>query len=229
MNRFNDIEFDPNGGQTSSHNTFPMPDSDQYREAFDGRPFVGPGQNDLMLVDNYISIDSRDRDRAAYPGANRFRVMFEATDNYNGATTGFRYKNIYSIQLRSITVPNTNGVLDQPYLLLDVEELRKYNIMDGTNIALKHAFVKIHLLETTNAFTRNSLEYGFPVDFIFKQASMGSLNSLTLRILKPDGTLFDFGTDTSPPAPVNETMQCSMVFKVTTLSPDTCLIPRHNI
>ena len=216
------LEFDPNYPSQTGARQF-----GHYSESFATNP--QSGHQDLIYVDNYVSIDSRDRDRAAYPNSNQFRVLFEPSDSYIGASTGIRYKNIHSIELKSITVPNTNAVLDLPYLIVTIDELKGRRVMTGTNITLDNAFAKIHLLETTTAFARNTNDYGLPLEYKFKQAPLSWLNSLSISILAPDGTPFNFGTDMATGLPVNELLQTSFVFKITTLEMDTGNIPRRNI
>lgn len=226
MDRFrHQIQYEDDGHHPSNNN---HPQSSQYQEAFDDRPFLQNGQDGLMVQDNYLSIDSSDRQiRNARSTPSNFRVKMEGSSTDQG-TTGFEYENVYSVQLQSITVPNTNGVLDEPYLLIEIEELSSFNVMHGTNQWLGKAFSKLYFLPGTNSFVRNSLEYGGPSEYVFRQAPLASLNTLTLRIRKPDGTIFDFGADTLAPTPPNRAVQTSMVFKIGTLVPDTCRIPRRN-
>lgn len=213
----------------TEYNERQMPFNNQYQQAYSDKPFLGSGQSNLITKTHYVNIDSRDRDRVIYPSTNKFKVMFEPSDNYNGASTGYKHKNVHSIKLKNITVPNLNNVLDQAYLLLDISEFHNYHTVEGTNRSLQKAFTKIHLLETTNAFAKNSLEFSAPSELIFEQSPLASLNSLTITILKPDGTPFVFGTDTSPPTAVNEAIQTSMSFEITTLLPDSLIIPRRNV
>ena len=171
----------------------------------------------LALREHIVHVDSRDRNRSIYAGTNEWKVRLESTGTDSGANTGKKFDRVVSVELLHASLPNTNSVLDEPYLILDVEELRCNPVVSGTNITLKNAFTKLMLDTTTDAFAK--------VTHCFGQSKIAfetpiTLNSLTIRIYDDTGTLFNFGSDTSPPTAVTETVQTSFTFKVTTIEQD---------
>lgn len=151
----------------------------------------------------YICINSNERDISAYPNSNNFSVKLNET-----------FKNIYSIELIDATVPDKNNIEQQPYLLLQVDQIQ--DTINSTNSALASSFAILKLLPAITpgffiSMDRSSWE---KTPKIYKD-SKASLSRMTISIKKPDGTLFDFVQDT----PVNPLYQCLFTFKITMREP----------
>jgi hypothetical protein len=183
-----------------------------------------PPQTNLIInpVPIYISLDSRDRDRAMWPETNQYRVPFvTSSTNRNIKTTGDRIKNIYSISLLSCVVPNTDEVFDQPYLLLQVDEIE--GIYDAANPTTSNALTKLYFREcySGSKFLRLDKGVGDPTARIYWPAPKASLEQLTVSFRNYDGTLFSFGTDTTPPTEPNTELQTTLTLEIKTYIVDT--------
>jgi len=190
-----------------------------YPQVYQDGPFYQLPQQNLILNPKpiYLFIDSRDRDRNRYPNPNSYRIPLVSSDTEsNFRTTGTRYKNIYSISLLSAVVPNTNNVLDELYLVLQVDEIDP--MYDASNPTCSRAFTKLHFSEvfTTGKFLRLDKGVGDPLTRVFYPKPLASLSSLTISFRKYDGTLFNFGTDSSPPANPIQDFQNSLTFEIVT-------------
>jgi hypothetical protein len=183
-----------------------------------------PSQDDLILnpVPIYISVDSRDRDRNLWPQTNQYRVPFvTSSNNPNIKTTGDRIKNIYSISLLSCVVPNNDDVFDQPYLLLQIDEIE--GIYDAANVTTSNALTKLYFREcySGSKFLRLDKGVGDPTSRIYWPAPKASLEQLTISFRNYDGSLFNFGTDTTPPTDPNTELQTTLTLEVRTYIVDT--------
>jgi hypothetical protein len=157
----------------------------------------------------YINVDSRDRDRTAWSSSNRFEVQFNPNSGYNGAQIVSNYKNIISIELVNVIYPNTNNVLNQQYLYLNIPEIT--GMIDTTSGGRRY-FAKLIPSNMSGQFVYNN-------DLVERTKRMypfadSRLHKLTLEFRKPNGDLFDFGTDTLPPNEVNPLLQTSVMFKI---------------
>jgi hypothetical protein len=190
-----------------------------YRDA----PFLQLPQSNLIVnpVPAYLTIDSRDRDRDAWPNSNYYRIPLVAPDNKpNVKAPGRRYKNIYSISLLSAVVPKASGVLDEPYLLMQIDEVD--NVYDSANPACARAFTKLYFKEVCvgSPYLRLDKGVGDPLTKIYWPAPRASLDSVTISFRHYDGTLFDFGPDAAPPAdPLND-RQTSITLEIRTFVVD---------
>ena len=81
------------------------------------------------LFENYISISSSNRDIMNYPLHYDYSISFDQP-----------YKNIKSVELISAILPNTPGVLDEPFLAIDIEELNYVEFPNNEGSANLKAF-----------------------------------------------------------------------------------------
>lgn len=126
----------------------------------------------------YINVDSRDRNVTSYPYTNRYRVNIEP-----------RLKNVKEVQLISAVIPNQNSILDNGYVVLNIEEL---NNIKMTSPGLSSAFGILHLKSPTSSnFIISELGCHLNTPTVFKQPK--DISSLTISIHKPSGELFTFG------------------------------------
>jgi len=205
----------------------------RYPQVFQDAPFFQLPQQNLIInpAPIYLFIDSRDRDRARYPNPNRYRIPLVSSDTESNIhTSGIRYKNICSISLLSAVVPNTNNILDELYVVLQIDEIDP--MYDASNPSCSKAFTKLHFQEVCagSTFLRLDKGVGDPLTKVFYPKPLASLASLTISFRKHDGTLFNFGTDTSPPANPNQSLQNSLTFEIMTKVTDvTQAIGHRNI
>lgn len=163
-------------------------------------------QVDSIIKEHSVFIDSRDRNRDLYPNTNEFVVHFDGSGiiDSGGAVVEESYSDIHSIELVHCVLPNSViGVTGSHYLTLEIPELD--NSFTGTNDTLQRAF---GYLSPTDAIgtTHVATKFYRRTRKVFSPPK-ASLGKLTLRFRKPDGTLFDFGTDTATGNPVTEDVQ----------------------
>lgn len=223
-----DYHFNQMSFQNNSRNTQNMPmEGTNYPDALLKRPFMTSKQKSLTTHEYYLTVDSRDRDRTRYPNTNEYRIELNPSDMYTGGTPGKLYKNIESIELVSCCVPNRNNVLDEQYLLLNIDELQN-PIYDTSNRNHKNSIFKLVFREdTTHIFTYHDKDLSTIVSRYY-QVPLAKLSSLTIRFKKYDGTNFDFGADTVSNIPVNEEVQNSITLKITVREPASEYIPNRN-
>lgn len=190
-----------------------------YPDVFPAVPYKQPAQDNLIVnpVPIYISLDSRDRDRAVWPQTNQYRVpLVTSSTNPSVKSTGDRIRNIYSISLLSCVVPNAPDVFDQPYLLLQIDEVE--GIYDSANAPTTKAITKLYFREcfSGSKFLRLDKGVGDPTARVYWPAPKASLEQLTVSFRHYDGTLFDFGVDTVPPTDPNTELQTTLTLEVRT-------------
>lgn len=165
--------------------------------------------------EHYIVIDSRDRDRTAFPNTNQYTFQFNTGTQF-GVQNQFR--NIVSIELVDAILPSTViGV--EPYLSLVIPELKPS--YSGTNDTLSNTFAILIPEETTSPFSK--CEFNSPILNKFR-IPIASLNKLTFEFRSGDGTLYSFGADTVSPAPPSNAVQTQLIFKLTTMESDSSLL-----
>lgn len=195
-----------------------------YPDVFPEKPFKQESQDNLIInpVPIYISVDSRDRDRTVWPQTNEYRVpLVSSSTNPNVKTTGDRIKNIYSIALLSCVVPNNPDIFDQPYLLLQIDEIK--GIYDAANPTTTNALTKLYFREcySGSKFLRLDKGVGDPSARVYWPAPKASLEQLTISFRHYDGTLFDFGADNTYPADPNTELQTTLTLEVRTYVVDS--------
>lgn len=165
--------------------------------------------------DYYVVIDSTDRDRTVESSSSSFTVKMDPENTYNGATLPRKYKNVKCVELISASYPTLNNSADEMYLVLNIEELsgRQVEKTSGVN-----GFLLTPRLVLTNFIHHYSNESN-PSRIVFDTYGK-SLEKFTIKILKRDGTIFSFGTDTTPPTAPNPLLQFSCKLKITTIEPD---------
>jgi hypothetical protein len=187
-----------------------------------------PTQHNLTPFPHYLSIDSRDRDRRIYPNSNEYKIYLKGADDKPSAILDNDYRNVISVELVSAIYPNTNNILNEMYLLLQVNEIEGF--YDSSNTPTNNAFAKIYPDAVVGPFVRAKTS---GVEFLgikFRPANLlASLNSMTIKWRKYDGTLFNFGVDNPPNMPTNPEVNHTITFKITTLEPDTTVLGHHNV
>lgn len=186
-----------------------------YPHVFRDKPFMQLPQANLILNPKplYLHVDSTERNRDRFPNPSQY--VFPLVNSNNDVNTpGERYKNIYEISLVSATVPNNAAVLDQPYLILQIDEIGGH--YDAAGPGCKKAFSKMYFENPGGKFMRVDKGIGDPAIRVFYPKPLASLAKMSISIRNPDGTLFNFGTDTSPPQAPNPDVQNSFTFQIVT-------------
>jgi len=186
-----------------------------YPHVYRDRPFMQLPQMNLITSPKplYLHVDSTDRNRERYPNPSQY--VFPLVDsNSDVDTPGERYRNIYEISLISATVPNISAVLDRPYLILQIDEIGGH--YDSAGPGCKKAFSKLYFDNPGGKFLRVDKGIGDPAIRVFYPKPLVSLSRLSISIRNPDGTLFNFGTDTVPPQAANPDLQNSFTFQIIT-------------
>jgi hypothetical protein len=151
----------------------------------------------------YICINSIERDTSVYPNSNNFSINLNET-----------FKNIYSIELIDATLPDKNNIQQEPYILLQINEIS--DTINSTNAALSNSFAILKLAPPISSGFFISMDKSSweKTPKIYKEPK-ASLNKMTISIKKSDGTLFNFIQDT----PINPLYQCLFTFKITMREP----------
>ena len=78
-------------------------------------------EQDTVLEERCIIIDSRDRDRAKWPNTNEFQIKIRGSDQDVGVVD-YECRNIRSIELMKAVVPSNaiSGTTGVPYLILEI-------------------------------------------------------------------------------------------------------------
>lgn len=172
---------------------------------------------DTILEERCIIIDSRDRDRTKYPNTNNFQIKIRGSDTDIGVVE-YECRNIKSIELMKCVIPSSviNGTTGVPYLILEIPELD--TLYHGTNRNLDNAFGYLSPQDIIGTkFV--GCKYENLCKRIYEPA-MGSLGSMTIKIRRPNGELFNFGSDTIQPNAVNDDVQVMLIFKITAIRPN---------
>jgi hypothetical protein len=148
---------------------------------------------------SYLHLNSSDRNVTSYPSVNNYRIDSDEV-----------FKNIHSIELIAASVANQNSVLNNPYLILKIDGLDHLNF---SNRNTNRGFATLYLKYTTGAHVQSEFSPIQRSVLKFKHP-LASLSSITLSILKPDGTLFSFGESA---ADVTVAYSNSFMLKIVTL------------
>lgn len=151
-------------------------------------------------VDKFYIVHSKDRDTSLYPSPSRYRI--DVADMHGALS-------IKSVSLHSAILPNCNSILDQPYLLLNVEELQGGSF-DGTNSASQKA---IALLMMDKPYDMKFINIRTDVCRTTPQKATQTLKSMAISITDQYGAPFDFGLDVGNS--INDSIQHTLVFKFT--------------
>jgi hypothetical protein len=185
---------------------------------------------DMMIpevreYDYYIVVNSNDRNIVKSPTPDTFTIEFAPAPSGDSQTqTGYidrSFSNIKSCELISVTFLNTSNIatstdglgIKYPYLLLQFDELQSNYY--GTNPILSKSFGIL----TDYTISGNYRYYNIFGELGDKTVSKVynpriNLTKLTTRILLPDGSPFNFGTEN-----VNDTSNSCITFgfRITTI------------
>lgn len=166
----------------------------------------------------YLVIRSQDRDVANYPQPQQYRINFDNT----------AFRNIYSIELVSCIIPDKSNVTNEPYLLLDIPELRD-EPMECVNTHVSNAFTLLQLAPAVKSGHFISIDKQTHESTIkYYHTPKARLDHLTINIKDVDGNLFDFGDDTAG-SPPNKSLQNIFVFKITTREKSQAVLNQRSV
>ncbi|ARR75032.1 hypothetical protein SAGO17_00114 [Mimivirus AB-566-O17] len=150
----------------------------------------------------YLVVRSEDRDTTNYPQPQSYRVPIEHD-----------LKNIYSVELIEGYIPDQNNVTQEPYLILDIPELRDHPMI-STSSVISNAFTILQMSSPVTSgyfiwFDKRTHENTVK----YYRNSKAQLKHLTINIKDNLGNLFDFGDDTAG-SPPNKALQNMFIFKI---------------
>lgn len=162
----------------------------------------------------YLSVSSRDRNFTQYPNVNSYTVEFIT-----------EFKNISAIELVQAIIPAKNNVEEEPYLLLEIDEISDVMFSKDRYITDSFAMLQLAAPTTTGGFIQidkriheNTVKY-------FK-IPKASLSKMTITLRDCTGNKFNFGTDSNPP---QKALQNTFIFKITTLEKKRKQMDHRNV
>ena len=200
--------------------------------------YLNPSSGKTLQKEYYVTIDSVDRDRTAWPKSSRFEVKFGAVSSsttitvanaegvppttltapgYAGANVPRSFKNVSSIELIGCSFPNTANVLNEPCLYLSFDELK--GNYDGTNPTSASAFAKLVPSGVFGGFVQSygdAGSAGTPQRKISYAPGM-RIDKLTPSLKTTQGTVFNFGSDAGESA--NAAVQTSFTLRIVVNEP----------
>ncbi len=161
----------------------------------------------------YFTIDSRNRDITSYPHVNSYKIDIPIP-----------YKNVNRIELIGASIPNQGSPLNEPYLILSVDELNHVSHSNGYNyftiMPLKGAN------QTIDGFIHPELACSNRAPNVFQVNNLAKINKLTISIYKGTGELFDFGESAGD---VSSKYSNFFEFKITCSVADSDIINARNV
>lgn len=143
---------------------------------------------------DYVTINSSDRNREKWPSTSNFSIkLIDDEPGQPNGVVGKRYRNIQSVKLLSAVVPNTNNVLDEPYLLLQIDEIK--GMYDAASRPARNSFTKLHFMPSPGNFLRLDKGVGDPLTRVYWPTPKATIDRFTMSVRTYDGEVFDFGTD----------------------------------
>ena len=146
-------------------------------------------------IDYYITIDSNDRDKDKWDNPNLYQIIFGPTNDpekKNGYINQ-SFNNVQCVELIEAIIPRkTNSGTDYetlPYILLEISELG--NVYQGTNDYLRKTFSQLTFDKVIGNYRYCTFSDNTKIKKIFNPRI--ALNKMTLKFLKPNGEIYDFG------------------------------------
>jgi hypothetical protein len=150
---------------------------------------------------HYLAVSSKNRNVNFNSLVNNYTVYFPC-----------EFKNIYSIELIQAIIPDKNNVINEPYLLLDIEEIQDVMVSSDSNISKSFAILLLDTPNIPGGFIQidNRIHENTVLNFTTPKAS---LSKMSISIKNSDGNLFDFGLNSDT---LNKNMQNTFIFKIIT-------------
>lgn len=167
---------------------------------------------------DYITINSADRNRAKWPSTSNFCIkLIDDEPGQPNGVLGKRYRNIQSVKLLSASIPNVNGVLDEPYLLLQINEVE--GMYDAPTRPQQNAFTKLYFKPALGKFLRMDKGVGDPLTRVYWPTPKATIDRFTVSFRTYDGDVFDFGADDGEE--LNPDLQTSITLEMRDYVPDS--------
>jgi hypothetical protein len=167
---------------------------------------------------DYLTLNSADRNRAKWPSTSNFCIkLIDDEPGQPNGVVGKRYRNVQSVKLLSAVVPNTNDVLDEPYLLLQINEIE--GMYDAASRPSQNAFTKLYFKPSFGKFLRLDKGVGDPLTRVYWPTPKAIIDRFTVSVRTYDGEVFDFGTDDD--AQINPELQTTFTLEIKDYVPDT--------
>lgn len=167
---------------------------------------------------DYVTINSADRDRKKWPSTSDFCIkLIDDEPGQPNGVVGKRYRNIQSVKLLSAVVPNTNNVMDEPYLLLQINEVE--GMYDAASRPSQNAFTKLYFKPGLGKFLRLDRGVGDPLTRVYWPTPKATIDRFTVSFRTYDGDVFDFGADDG--VQLNPDVQTSITLEIKDYVPDT--------
>ena len=163
-------------------------------------------------VEYYLTVSSRDRDTSIYANGSQFSVFLPR-----------EFKNVYSIELLQAIIPNQNSVLNEPYLVLTVDELD--DIMYSNNKTIAEGFAMLMLTPPNGNFISIDNRIHENTILYFGTNNKAKLSKMTIKITDVDGNIFDFGGTGS----TNKLYQSTFVFRIVQMERSTGALNTRNV
>jgi hypothetical protein len=163
--------------------------------------------------EHYITIDSSQRNRTLWPSPSQFRVYLTSNISYDDAPEDNRYDGVRQVEVIDVQFPNKNHVISERYIYLCIPEIG--GSLDATETVGANALGKLIPSRLIGAFVQVHFEVGMRPKKTFDFSGL-ALNAMTVELRKKDGTLFQFGTDTTPPNPILPELQTSITLRILT-------------
>ena len=158
-------------------------------------------KDEFMHVETKITINSNDRNKDIYPEPNNFKINIDSNyypnrNNHNilESEKGIIYKKlnqVVKIELISAILPKNSendSIESYPYLILEIPEFG--SLENGTNKFLDESFGKLIFSTDCGNYKMHTNK----LNIIEKQFNTPiNLNSITIKIRKPNGEIYDFG------------------------------------
>lgn len=156
---------------------------------------------------HFLVISSKDRDITKYPTSSNFVIHLNNV-----------FKSLCKIELLHATIPDKNNVSNQPYLILNIEELQ-VNTLRSNNTFIENSFAMLHpcIPVTNNTFMQIDSKLFENTYVEYNITPKATLAKMSIKITNANGELFSFGGDNT----LDLDHQCTFVFKITTLEVPT--------
>lgn len=163
---------------------------------------------------DFLHVSSIDRNTVFYPKANNYRITFEDT-----------FKNVKSIKLIGATLPNQNGILDNPSVIIQIDEINHLNFSSNN---INRGFAVLPLKGPTRAtdgfiVPEMSCNLNSYVEF---RTPLAKLNAFTINITGIDGQNIDFG---DPDGSLDKKYQNTFLFRVVTMEKSRDELHHRNV
>ncbi len=168
-------------------------------------------------VSEVINVSSKDRDITLFPSPSRYNISFINT-------VGKTFKNIESIRLLSATFPDINNITQEPYLVLQIEEVENSG-MYGSNSVLNNGsfLVQLDRAISTGYFLNTKTDICKSIINTYS-TPLRELSKMSITITDESGNLFNFGTDSGSPS---KSRQHLLSFEIIRLEPVSKLTTLH--